>query len=66
MIWNKDAECMLVKERQALQLERLKSTVARVFYQVPYSIPDSPCTPSENPKDYPRIYLSVRPFFHPG
>jgi len=36
MIWNKEAECLPAKEREKLQLERLKTTVRRVYYNVPY------------------------------
>ncbi|MFB3895096.1 MAG: phenylacetate--CoA ligase family protein [bacterium] len=36
MIWNRDAECMLLKERQNLQLERLKNIVTLAYENVPY------------------------------
>jgi len=36
MIWNKEAECQPEKEREKLQLERLKGTVRRAYYNVAY------------------------------
>lgn len=36
MIWNREAECMSFKERQGLQLERLKSIVTLAYEKVPY------------------------------
>ncbi|MFH2068212.1 MAG: phenylacetate--CoA ligase [Candidatus Omnitrophota bacterium] len=36
MIWNKEAECQPAKEREKMQLERLKTTVRRAYYNVPY------------------------------
>src|SRR5208283_152267 len=36
MIWNREAECMPVKEREEIQLKRLKTTLRRVFEMVPY------------------------------
>jgi len=36
MIWNREAECMPVKEREEIQLKRLKTTLRRVFETVPY------------------------------
>lgn len=36
MIWNSQAECMPVKEREKIQLERLKKTVRRAYDNVPY------------------------------
>jgi phenylacetate-CoA ligase len=36
MIWNREAECMPVKERERLQLERLKGVVERAYARVPY------------------------------
>ncbi len=36
MIWNREAECMPVKERKRLQLERLKDVIGRAYAQVPY------------------------------
>lgn len=36
MIWSKEAECMPRSERQALQLTRLKTTVERVYENVPF------------------------------
>ena len=49
MIWNEKAECMPVKERETLQLERLKSIVERVYKNVPYykkKLDDSKVTPA--------------------
>jgi phenylacetate-CoA ligase len=36
MIWNREAECMPVKERKRLQLERLKDVIGRAYARVPY------------------------------
>jgi len=36
MIWNRQAECMPDKERQKLQLSRLKETVRRAYENIPY------------------------------
>lgn len=36
MIWNKEAECMPFKEREGLQLERLKAIVKKTYENVPY------------------------------
>jgi phenylacetate-CoA ligase len=36
MIWDKHAECMPVRERERLQLERLRKTVRRAYDNVPY------------------------------
>src|SRR4030043_1700749 len=36
MIWDKEAECMRIGEREELQLERLKATLNRVYKNVPY------------------------------
>ncbi len=36
MIWNKEAETMPVKEREKLQIERLKRAVTRSYENVPY------------------------------
>jgi phenylacetate-CoA ligase len=36
MIWNKEAECMRITDRQRLQLTRLKATVRRSYQNVPY------------------------------
>jgi len=36
MIWDKEAECMRIGEREKLQLERLKATLKRVYKNVPY------------------------------
>lgn len=36
MIWNREAECMPVKEREKVQLERLKATVRLSYQKVPY------------------------------
>lgn len=36
MIWNKEAECMRVEEREKLQLERLKAVLKRAHKNVPY------------------------------
>jgi len=36
MIWNEKYECMPVKEREILQLERLKETVFRAYKNIPY------------------------------
>jgi phenylacetate-CoA ligase len=36
MIWNKEAECMSDKDRESLQLERLKATVNNAYENVPY------------------------------
>lgn len=36
MIWDKQAECMRIKEREALQLERLKAIVRKAYKNVPY------------------------------
>jgi phenylacetate-CoA ligase len=36
MIWNREAECMPIKERERLQIERLKTVVKRAYARVPY------------------------------
>ena len=36
MIWNKEAECMRIGEREKLQLERLKAILRRAYKNVPY------------------------------
>ncbi len=36
MIWDKEAECMPLKERQKLQLERLQAVVEKTYEKVPY------------------------------
>jgi len=36
MIWNKEAECMRIGEREKLQLERLKTSLGRAYKNVPY------------------------------
>lgn len=36
MIWDRHAECMPVRERERLQLERLRKTVRRAYDNVPY------------------------------
>ena len=36
MIWNKEAECMRVEEREKLQLDRLKTVLRRVYKNVSY------------------------------
>ena len=36
MIWNREAECLPASEMEKLQLERLKTTVRRVYHNVPY------------------------------
>ena len=36
MIWNREAECMQIGEREKLQLERLKVTLKRAYENVPY------------------------------
>jgi phenylacetate-CoA ligase len=36
MIWNREAECMPIKERERLQTERLKTVVKRAYARVPY------------------------------
>jgi phenylacetate-CoA ligase len=36
MIWNKEAECMRVGEREKLQLGRMKAILKRVYKNVPY------------------------------
>ncbi len=36
MIWNKEAECMRVGEREKLQLERMKAILKRTYKNVPY------------------------------
>lgn len=36
MIWDREAECMPEKEREKLQLARLKATVKRTYEKVPY------------------------------
>jgi phenylacetate-CoA ligase len=36
MIWNREAECMPIKEKEQLQLQGLKNVVARAYTKVPY------------------------------
>ena len=36
MIWNKEAECMQIREREKLQLSRLKAIIRRAYKNVPY------------------------------
>lgn len=36
MIWDKEAECMRIGEREKLQLERLKTSLGRAYKNVPY------------------------------
>ncbi|MDH5768430.1 MAG: phenylacetate--CoA ligase [Nitrospirota bacterium] len=36
MIWNRDAECMQIGEREKLQLERLKVVLKKTYENVPY------------------------------
>jgi len=36
MIWNREAECMQIGEREKLQLERLKATLKRAYENVSY------------------------------
>jgi phenylacetate-CoA ligase len=36
MIWNKEAECMRIAEREKLQLERMKAILKRAYKNVPY------------------------------
>jgi len=36
MIWNKEAECMRIGEREKLQLERMKAILKRTYRNVPY------------------------------
>jgi phenylacetate-CoA ligase len=36
MIWDKEAECMLEKEKEQLQLERLQKVVKKAYDNVPY------------------------------
>jgi phenylacetate-CoA ligase len=36
MIWNKEAECMRITDRQKLQLSRLRAAVRRAYENVPY------------------------------
>ncbi|MEW6586459.1 MAG: phenylacetate--CoA ligase [Nitrospirota bacterium] len=36
MVWNKEAECMRIKDREDLQLERLKAIAGRAYKNVPY------------------------------
>jgi len=36
MIWNKEAECMRSREREKLQLERMKAMLKRAYKNVPY------------------------------
>jgi len=36
MIWNKEAECMRIGEREKLQLERMKAILKRTYKNVPY------------------------------
>ncbi len=36
MIWNKEAECMQIREREKLQLSRLKAILRRSYKNVPY------------------------------
>ena len=36
MIWDKHAECMPARERERLQLERLRKAVKRAYDNVPF------------------------------
>ncbi|MGL6298322.1 MAG: phenylacetate--CoA ligase family protein [Methanobacteriaceae archaeon] len=36
MIWNEEAECMSVEEKEKIQLQRLKDTVKRAYENVPF------------------------------